>query len=176
MEQRLSLITLGVADLERAITFYRGLGWEPHPASVPGAVAFYQLDGSAFALWSRAELAADSMVDDAGGWGGVTLAHNVRSLSGSQPHKLDNRCRIRITPRLAFAERIDSSQICPRNAGSTSRADIASRTVSGFTCPHAPCSMRTARRSQSFNAATTSACAAITPFFFCKSAGLAAIH
>ncbi|GAA2954071.1 VOC family protein [Microbacterium schleiferi] len=79
MEQRLSLITLGVADLERAITFYRGLGWEPHPASVPGAVAFYQLDGSAFALWSRAELAADSMVDDAGGWGGVTLAHNVRS-------------------------------------------------------------------------------------------------
>lgn len=79
MEQRLSLITLGVADLERAITFYRGLGWEPHPASVPGAVAFYQLDGSAFALWSRAELAADSMVDDTGGWGGVTLAHNVRS-------------------------------------------------------------------------------------------------
>lgn len=79
MEQRLSPITLGVADLERAIAFYRGLGWEPHPASVPGAVAFYQLDGSAFALWSRAELAADSMVDDAGGWGGVTLAHNVRS-------------------------------------------------------------------------------------------------
>ncbi|MGP6204221.1 VOC family protein [Microbacterium sp. F2] len=79
MEQRLSLITLGVADLERAIAFYRGLGWEPHPGSVPGVVAFYQLDGFAFALWSRAELAADSMVDDSGGWGGVTLAHNVRS-------------------------------------------------------------------------------------------------
>ncbi|WP_341579189.1 VOC family protein [Microbacterium schleiferi] len=59
--------------------FYRVLGWEPHPGSVPGVVAFHQLDGSAFALWSRAELAADSMVDDAGGWGGVTLAHNVRS-------------------------------------------------------------------------------------------------
>jgi len=79
MEQRLSLITLGVADLDRAIAFYRAMGWEPHPGSVPGAVAFFQLDGLAFALWSRAELAADSVVDDPGGWGGVTLAHNVRA-------------------------------------------------------------------------------------------------
>src|SRR5690606_19054137 len=57
--------------------FYRGLGWEPHAASVPGDVAFYQAGGMVLALWSRAELAADSAVADPGGWGGVTLAHNV---------------------------------------------------------------------------------------------------
>ncbi|BDV30449.1 VOC family protein [Microbacterium terricola] len=79
MEQRLTVVTLGTTDLERAIAFYRALGWEPHPSSVEGDVAFYQVGGSVFALWSRAELAADSCVDDAGGWGGITLAHNVRS-------------------------------------------------------------------------------------------------
>ncbi len=79
MEQRLSLITLGVADLERAIVFYRALGWEPSPSSVAGEVAFYRAGGMVIALWSRASLAADSGVADTGGWGGVTLAHNVRS-------------------------------------------------------------------------------------------------
>ncbi len=79
MEQRLTLVTLGVTDLERAIAFYRGLGWEPHPNSVEGEVAFYQLGGTALALWWRSSLAEDSRVEDAGGWGGVTLAHNVRS-------------------------------------------------------------------------------------------------
>lgn len=77
MDQRLSLVTLGVADLDRAIAFYRGLGWESHPASVAGEVAFYQAAGLVFALWSRASLAEDSGVVDDGGWGGVTLAHNV---------------------------------------------------------------------------------------------------
>ncbi len=79
MQQRVSLITLGVADLAHAIAFYRALGWEPHTASVPGEVAFYQAGGMVVALWSRVELAADSRVVDAGGWGGVTLAHNVTS-------------------------------------------------------------------------------------------------
>ncbi|GAA3901625.1 VOC family protein [Microbacterium invictum] len=81
MQQRISLITLGVGDLERAISFYRALGWEPHSASVPGDVAFYQAGGMVLALWSRAELAADSRVSDPGGWGGITLAHNVTSES-----------------------------------------------------------------------------------------------
>jgi catechol 2,3-dioxygenase-like lactoylglutathione lyase family enzyme len=85
MQQRLSLITLGVSDLDRAISFYHAMGWTPHPASVPGVVAFFQLDGLAFALWSRAELAADSAVDDPGGWGGVTLAYNVRSADDVAP-------------------------------------------------------------------------------------------
>lgn len=79
MESRLTLVTLGTGDLARAIGFYRRLGWEPHPSSVAGEVAFYQLGGIALALWGRDALAEDSHVDDPGGWGGVTLAHNVRS-------------------------------------------------------------------------------------------------
>ncbi len=77
MQQRISLVTLGVGDLARSIAFYRALGWKPHPQSVDGEVAFYQSGGMVFALWSRSALAADSGVDDRGGWGGVTLAHNV---------------------------------------------------------------------------------------------------
>lgn len=79
MEQRVSLITLGVHDLERALEFYRGLGWRPHPASVEGEVVFFNADGMIVALWAREKLAADSTVGDAGGWGGITLAHNVRT-------------------------------------------------------------------------------------------------
>jgi hypothetical protein len=80
MEQRLSLVTLGVADLARAIAFYEdGLGWRRAGGSVEGEVAFFQSAGMVVALWSRASLAADSVVEDGGGWGGVTLAHNVRS-------------------------------------------------------------------------------------------------
>lgn len=81
MEQRLSLVTLGVADLDRSASFYRALGWEPHPSSVPGEVLFYQAAGIVVGLWSRAALAADSGVMDSGGWGGITLAHNVASLA-----------------------------------------------------------------------------------------------
>jgi hypothetical protein len=78
MEQRVSLITLGVADLALARSFYQALGWRT--ASEPGSdVVFFQAGGMVVALWSRAALAADSGVKDGGGWGGVTLAHNVRS-------------------------------------------------------------------------------------------------
>lgn len=78
MEQRLSLVTLGVADLELARRFYEALGWRSGSAPDLG-VAFFQAGGTVVALWSRDELAADSAVEDGGGWGGVTLAHNVRS-------------------------------------------------------------------------------------------------
>ena len=78
MEQRVSLITLGVADLERARAFYEALGWQTRAA--PGDdVVFFQTGCMVVALWDRGSLAEDSGVDDAGGWGGVTLAHNVRS-------------------------------------------------------------------------------------------------
>ena len=77
MEPRISLITLGVADLRRAMDFYSGLGFEG--GSPDDDVAFYQAGGMVLALWSRAKLAADSAVADAPGWGGMTLAHNVRS-------------------------------------------------------------------------------------------------
>jgi catechol 2,3-dioxygenase-like lactoylglutathione lyase family enzyme len=77
MEQRISLITLGVADLRRAMDFYAGLGWEGR--SPDGDVAFFQTGGMVFALWGRGKLAEDSTVEDGGGWGGTTLAHCVRS-------------------------------------------------------------------------------------------------
>ena len=78
MEQRVSLVTLGVADLARARSFYEGLGWTT--GAEPGDdVVFFQAGGMIVALWGREQLAADSVVEDAGGWGGVTLAHIVRS-------------------------------------------------------------------------------------------------
>jgi catechol 2,3-dioxygenase-like lactoylglutathione lyase family enzyme len=78
MEQRLSLVTLGVADLARARAFYEALGWTTG-ASPADDVVFFQAGGMIVALWSREQLAEDSVVEDSGGWGGVTLAHNVRS-------------------------------------------------------------------------------------------------
>ena len=78
MEQRLSLVTLGVTDLDRARAFYEALGW--HTRAEPGAdVVFFQAGGMVVALWDRARLAEDSCVEDGGGWGGVTLANNVSS-------------------------------------------------------------------------------------------------
>lgn len=77
MEQRISLVTLGVADLGAARQFYERLGWR---ATGPTEeVVFFQAGGIVVGLWSRAQLAADTVVEDSGGWGGITLAHNVRS-------------------------------------------------------------------------------------------------
>jgi uncharacterized protein len=78
VEQRLSLVTLGVSDLGRARRFYEALGWQTG-AAPDDDVAFFQAGGTVLALWGRGELAEDSGVEDGGGWGGVTLAHNVRS-------------------------------------------------------------------------------------------------
>ncbi|MBK5306091.1 MAG: VOC family protein [Frankiaceae bacterium] len=78
MEQRVSVITLGVADVGRAVDFYRALGWEPVPDGNDD-VFFFAAGGLVVALWGREQLAEDSIVSDNGGWGGVTLAHNVRS-------------------------------------------------------------------------------------------------
>lgn len=79
MEQRVSLVTLGVSDVVRARAFYDALGWQG--ASPDGEVVFYQCGGMVVALWSRTLLEQDSAVVDRGGWGGVTLAHNVGSPS-----------------------------------------------------------------------------------------------
>ena len=78
MEQRISLVTLGVADVARARTFYERLGW--HGQTVEETV-FFQTGGIAVVLWSRAALAADCGVADppVPGFSGVALAHNVRS-------------------------------------------------------------------------------------------------
>jgi predicted lactoylglutathione lyase len=78
LEQRLSLVTLGVADLARAREFYEALGWKSGAAPADDVV-FFQTGGMIVALWGRDQLAEDSGVDDPGGWGGVTLAYNTRS-------------------------------------------------------------------------------------------------
>jgi hypothetical protein len=78
VDQRVSLITLGVEDLKRSRCFYEQLGWRGQEVE---ETVFFQTGGSAVVLWSREKLAADcGITDDASGeFGGVTLAHNVRS-------------------------------------------------------------------------------------------------
>ena len=77
MEQRLSLITLGVADTTVSRAFYERLGWRA--TLEVEATVFFQVGDIVVSLWGRDKLAADSGVTDARGWGGVALAHNVRS-------------------------------------------------------------------------------------------------
>jgi predicted lactoylglutathione lyase len=78
LEQRVSLITLGVRDLERARGFYEALGWKSGAAPADDVV-FFQAGGMIVALWGREQLTEDTSVQDSGGWGGVTLAYNTRS-------------------------------------------------------------------------------------------------
>lgn len=78
MKQSVALITLGVADLDRAAAFYRALGWTP--ALEVEETLFFRANGVVVVLWSREKLAADLGIDDATpGWGGMALAHNVGS-------------------------------------------------------------------------------------------------
>jgi uncharacterized protein len=78
MEQRLSLITLGVADVARSRRFYEALGWRASGASQDD-VSFFQAGGMALALWGRTELTRDAGMPDGSGFGGVALAYNARS-------------------------------------------------------------------------------------------------
>lgn len=80
MEQRVSMITLGVTDLDRARTFYQRLGWRGRTLQ---DTVFFQAGGMLLVLWGRRELADDAGAGDArqAGFGGITLAHNVRSAS-----------------------------------------------------------------------------------------------
>jgi catechol 2,3-dioxygenase-like lactoylglutathione lyase family enzyme len=78
MDQRISLITLGYRDYDRARKFYEAMGWT-NAVAPDGEVVFFQAGGMIVALWDRAKLAADSGVEDGGGWGGITLAYNVGS-------------------------------------------------------------------------------------------------
>lgn len=79
MEPRVSLITLGVADLVRARAFYEQLGFKASSVG-GGAVVFLQAGPMALCLFGRADLAADAGVSDGrAGFGGIAIAHNVRS-------------------------------------------------------------------------------------------------
>ena len=78
MEQRVSLVTLGVHDYGRAKAFYEALGWS---ATLDvEETAFFQANGCILVLWARDKLAKDTGVpDDGARWGGIVLAHNVGS-------------------------------------------------------------------------------------------------
>jgi uncharacterized protein len=79
LEQRISLITLGVADLERSRKFYESFGWRRSMAGAQGIV-FFQLRGMALALFPRDELAKDANVRPEGqGFAGISLAYNTRT-------------------------------------------------------------------------------------------------
>lgn len=78
MRQRVTVITLGVHDLPRARSFYEALGWETG-AEHGDDVVFFQAGEMVLSLWDRVKLAQDSCVEDAPGWGGVTLALNLGS-------------------------------------------------------------------------------------------------
>ena len=103
MEQRVSLITLGVRDLARARRFYEALGWTTR-AGPDDDVVFFQTGCMVVALWDRGRLAEDSGTSDGGGWGGVTLAHNVRS-----PNEVDE----------VLAEARAAGATIPREGGET---------------------------------------------------------
>ena len=79
MEQRVSVVTLGVADLDRSLSFYEALGWRR--GNTDAGVVFFQLPGAVLALYSRTALAEEAGVLPATGtgFGGITLACNVRS-------------------------------------------------------------------------------------------------
>jgi len=78
MEQRVSLITIGVADIARSKSFYEQLGWRGQEME---ETVFFQAGGQAIVLWGRAKLADDAGIDDDGTarFGGMALAHNVGS-------------------------------------------------------------------------------------------------
>lgn len=79
MEQRVSIITLGVADLKRSREFYERLGWRRSMANNEDII-FFQAGGIALALYPRHELAKDANAIPGGeGFNGMTLAHNARN-------------------------------------------------------------------------------------------------
>ncbi len=103
MDQRVSLITLGVTDLAASRAFYERLGWTASNYSVEGVVAFFQCGCMVLALWGRAEMAEDARVaDDGEGFDGVTLALNVAS-----PDEVD---RVLAEAEAAGARLLDSGR------------------------------------------------------------------
>jgi len=78
MQQRISLITLGVRDLPRARAFYEALGWTA-AVQPDDEVVFFQAGGMVLGLWKRERLVDDARLRDDGGFGAVSLALNLRS-------------------------------------------------------------------------------------------------
>lgn len=84
MQQQISIITLGVADLPRSRRFYAGgFGWTP--VFENAEIIFYQMNGLVLGTWDKAALARDLKREAGGGDAPVALAHNVRSREEVQP-------------------------------------------------------------------------------------------
>ena len=79
MDQRLSIVTLGVADLAASRSFYQSLGWKASAAASNDDIVFFQLGGIILSLYDRAALARDARLEPGEGFGGVALAYNGRS-------------------------------------------------------------------------------------------------
>ena len=100
MEQRLSIVTLGVADVARARGFYEALGWTASRAS-NDEIVFFQLAGMALALYAGDDLAGDARVASGGGGSArITLAHNAHD-------------RAEVDALLAAAERAGATIVKP---------------------------------------------------------------
>jgi predicted lactoylglutathione lyase len=79
MDQRISILTLGVADLPRSRSFFERLGWRASSASSE-AIVFFEAGGMAVALYPRAELAKDANLAAEGqGFSGISIAYNART-------------------------------------------------------------------------------------------------
>ena len=79
MEQRLSLVSLGVADVAAGRAFYERLGWKPSAAASNDAIVFFRLGGILLGLYSRTALAEEANLEPGEGFGGMTLAYNTRT-------------------------------------------------------------------------------------------------
>jgi predicted lactoylglutathione lyase len=83
LDRRISLITLGVEDVDRSTAFYEKLGWKKSGASQEG-VTFIQLKGTVLALFSRAELAKDAHVANTpNGFSGITFVYKFAIACGA---------------------------------------------------------------------------------------------
>lgn len=81
MKSKISLITLGVADFEKSLRFYRdGLGFKTHNYKEKDTIVFFEMEGTWLSLFPKDKLAEDATVSpDGSGFMGITLAHNVKS-------------------------------------------------------------------------------------------------
>ncbi|HTU11868.1 MAG TPA: VOC family protein [Allosphingosinicella sp.] len=84
MQQQVSVITLGIADLARSRRFYgEGFGWTP--VFENEEIAFYQMNGFVLGTWLKAALADDMKREAAAGAGAYALAHNVPGKAAVEP-------------------------------------------------------------------------------------------
>jgi uncharacterized protein len=115
MKQRLTVVTLGVKDKGRARAFYEALGWHSDSDGSGDDPVFFQCGDMVVALWDHTLLAEDSGVEDTGGWGGITLAHNVAS-----------------------RQEVDAITDVARTAGATVAREPAETFWGGYTDRHRP--------------------------------------